>query len=184
LFRGLKTIDNPYILGYYRIKIQHIDKMKCPYCGYDDSKVTDSRHVEQGIRRRRCCLHCGSRFTTYERVENLSLLIIKKDERREEFNRHKLLVGMRKACEKRPLPAGTIEKMADEIESQLHSLGQVEIPSSVVGEMVMEWLKKIDHIAYIRFASVYRAFADIGSLKQEVDILASGSQLPLMPSKD
>lgn len=158
--------------------------MKCPYCGYKDSKVTDSRGVAQGIRRRRQCLKCGSRFTTYERVQELNLVIIKKDERREEFNRHKLLSGIRKACEKRPLPIGTIEKLVDEIESELRRLGQAEIPSSVVGEMVMERLRKLDDIAYIRFASVYRAFADIGSLKQEVDTLIAGSQLPLLPKRE
>ena len=157
--------------------------MRCPYCGFSDSKVTDSRSVEQGVRRRRQCLDCGSRFTTYERVENLNLVIVKKDQRREGFNRGKLLAGIRKACEKRPLPVGTAEKLVDDIESELHRLGQAEIPSSVVGEMVMERLKSLDHIAYIRFASVYRAFTDIGSLKQEVDTLIAGSQLPLLPKE-
>jgi len=146
--------------------------MKCPYCGFVGSKVVDSRGVGQGIRRRRVCLGCGRRFTTYERVENTTLLIIKKDKRREKFDREKLLNGIRKACEKRPLPTGTLEKVVDEIESELRGLGRAEVPSSVVGEMVMERLKKLDHIAYIRFASVYRDFADIGSLKQEVDSLA------------
>ena len=155
--------------------------MHCPYCGSEDSKVTDSRHVEGGIKRRRQCLQCGFRFTTYERVENADLIIVKKDGRREEFNRQKLLSGVRKACEKRPLPIGTVERLVDDVESELRRLGRMEVPSSVVGEMVMERLKELDHIAYIRFASVYRAFADIGSLKQEVDTLISGSQLPLLP---
>jgi transcriptional repressor NrdR len=158
--------------------------MRCPYCGYKDSKVTDSRGVSQGIRRRRQCLSCGSRFTTYERVENLNLVIVKKDERREEFSRHKLLTGIKKACEKRPLPIGTMEKLVDDIESELRRLGQAEVPSSVVGEMVMERLRKLDDIAYIRFASVYRSFADIGSMKQEVDTLIAGSQLPLLPKQE
>ncbi len=146
--------------------------MECPYCGFEDSKVIDSRAAGQGIRRRRLCLGCGRRFTTYERVENTVLVIIKKDKRREKFDREKLLGGIRKACEKRPLPIGTLEKLVDELEAELRESGKVEIPSSVVGEMVMERLRKLDHIAYIRFASVYRAFADIGSLKQEVDSLA------------
>jgi transcriptional repressor NrdR len=158
--------------------------MKCPYCGYKDTKVTDSRGVTQGIRRRRQCLKCGSRFTTYERVQDLNLVIVKKDGRREEFSRPKLLTGVRKACEKRPLPIGTIEKLVDDIEAELRRLGQAEVPSSVVGEMVMERLRKLDDIAYIRFASVYRSFADIGSLKQEVDTLIAGSQLPLLPKRE
>lgn len=162
--------------------------MKCPYCGHGRSRVTDSRNVDRGVKRRRECLRCGLRFTTYERVQAVNLVIIKKDRRREEFNREKLAVGLRKALEKRPLPTGTVEKLVDDIEAELQRLGKVEVPSSVVGEMVMERLKKLDHIAYIRFASVYRAFTDIGSLKQEVDTLvASGdlaSQLPLIPTSE
>lgn len=146
--------------------------MKCPYCGFGESKVVDSRDAGQGIRRRRSCLECGHRFTTHERVEDRVLIIIKKDKRREKFDREKLLGGIRKACEKRPFPIGTLEKLVDDIESQLCELGKLEVPSSVVGEIVMEKLRGLDHIAYIRFASVYRAFADIGSLKQEVDSLA------------
>ena len=164
--------------------------MKCPYCGYTDCKVTDSREVSDGIRRRRQCLRCSSRFTTYERLQPASLFVIKKDERREEFNRNKLLAGLRKACEKRPLPTGTIDKLADDIEVELYHLGKAEIPSAVIGDMVMERLKKLDHIAYIRFASVYREFADITTLKQEVDTLLSAgaeapsSQLPLLPAEE
>ncbi|MDO8491317.1 MAG: transcriptional regulator NrdR, partial [Dehalococcoidia bacterium] len=162
--------------------------MLCPYCAFDNSKVTDSRDVEQAIRRRRECLKCGRRFTTYERVQTVSLLVIKKDQRREDFNREKLALGIRKACEKRPLPDGTIERVVDEIESELFQMGKAEVPSSVVGEMVMQRLKSLDHIAYIRFASVYRQFADIDSLKKEVDTLAGiGSlpvaQLPLLPKE-
>ena len=163
--------------------------MNCPYCGYHDYKVIDSRDVNDGIRRRRQCLHCGSRFTTYERLQPASLFVIKKDERREELNREKLLTGIRKACEKRPLPTGTVEKLADDIEAELFRLGKSEIPSTVIGDMVMERLKNLDHVAYIRFASVYREFADITALKQEVDTLVSSeataplstSQLPLLP---
>jgi len=158
--------------------------MKCPQCGHEDSKVTDSRDVNETVRRRRECLGCGFRFTTHERIQTSNLVIIKKDKRREEFNREKLTSGIRKACEKRPLPIGAVEKLVDEVENELHRLGKAEIPSSAVGEIVMEKLKKLDHIAYIRFASVYRDFADITSLKQEVDTLIAAkdvaSQLPLL----
>lgn len=163
--------------------------MNCPYCGYHDSKVIDSREVSEGIRRRRQCLSCDSRFTTYERLQPASLFVTKKDERREEFNRIKLLTGIRKACEKRPLPTGTVDKLADDIEAALYHLGKAEIPSAVIGDMVMERLKSLDYIAYIRFASVYREFTDITALKQEVDTLVGSqtetphptSQLPLLP---
>ena len=164
--------------------------MNCPYCGYHDSKVIDSREVNEGIRRRRECLNCGSRFTTYERLQPTSLFVIKKDERREEFNRDKLLTGIRKACEKRPLPIGTVEKLADDIEAELYRLGRSEVSSTAIGDMVMAGLKNLDYIAYIRFASVYREFTDITALKQEVDTLVSSevsaalptSQLPLLPA--
>ena len=162
--------------------------MKCPHCGYEDSKVIDSRDVNEAIRRRRECLGCGLRFSTHERVQTSNLIIIKKDKRREEYNREKLTTGIRKACEKRPLPTGAIEKLVDEVENELHRLGKAEISSSAVGEIIMEKLKKLDHIAYIRFASVYRDFADITSLKQEVDTLIAAkdvaSQLPLLPKEE
>jgi transcriptional repressor NrdR len=162
--------------------------MKCPFCGYIDSRVIDSRDVNDTIRRRRECLGCGLRFTTHERVQTSNLVIIKKDQRREEFNREKLTTGIRKACEKRPLPTGAVEKLVDEVENELHSLGKAEISSSAVGEIVMEKLKELDHIAYIRFASVYRDFADITSLKLEVDTLIAAkdiaSQLPLLPKEE
>ena len=165
--------------------------MDCPYCGYHDSKVIDSRNINDGVRRRRQCLKCSSRFTTYERLQPAGLFVIKKDQRREEFSRDKLLTGIRKACEKRPLPSGTVGKVADDIEVELYHSGKVEIPSSVIGDMVMERLKNLDHIAYIRFASVYREFTDITTLKQVVDTLASGesevsqptSQLPLLSTE-
>ena len=165
--------------------------MNCPYCSYPDSKVIDSRDVNESVRRRRQCLSCGSRFTTYERLQPASLFVIKKDERREEFNRTKLLTGIRKACEKRPLPAGAADKLADDIESGLYQLGKAEIPSVIIGDMVMERLKSLDYIAYIRFASVYREFTDITVLKQEIDSLVGGaagvsqptSQLPLLPDE-
>jgi len=145
--------------------------------------------VDDGIRRRRRCLSCGSRFTTYERLQPASLFVIKKDERREGFDREKLLVGIRKACEKRPLPTGAIDKLVDDIEAGLYRLGKAEVPSTLIGDMVMQRLKRLDHIAYIRFASVYREFADITALKREVDTLLDGgelpppSQLPLLPAE-
>ena len=148
--------------------------MNCPNCGHDDSKVIDSRNVHDAIRRRRQCLKCGFRFSTQERLQPISLFIIKKDKRREEFSRDKLLGGIRKACEKRPLPNGAVEKLVDDIEAELYQLGKMEIPGTVIGDMVMEHLKTLDYIAYIRFASVYRDFADITTLKQEVDTLVGG----------
>ena len=163
--------------------------MNCPHCGYDDSKVIGSRDVNDGIRRRRQCLQCGSRFTTYERLQPASLFVIKKDQRREEFNREKLLSGIRKACEKRPLPGGTADRLVDDIEAELYQMGKIEIPSAVVGDMVMARLKSLDHIAYLRFASVYREFADITMLKEEIDTLSSTAlhpvdQLPLIPPEE
>jgi len=166
--------------------------MNCPYCGYHDSKVIDSRNINDGIRRRRQCLKCGFRFTTQERLQPAGLFVIKKDKRREEFDRDKILTGIRKACEKRPLPTGAVEKLANDIEAELYHLGKVEIPSAVIGDMVMERLKSLDYIAYIRFASVYRSFTDITALKQEIDSLVSGEaevsrpahQLPLLSSNN
>ena len=164
--------------------------MNCPYCGHYNSKVIDSRDVNDGIRRRRQCLQCGSRFTTYERLQPAGLFMIKKDQRREEFSREKLLTGIRKACEKRPLPSGTADKLADDIEAELYQLGKVEIPTTVIGDMVMARLKNLDHIAYPRFASVYREFADITTLKEEIDSLATtaavhpADQLPLLPPEE
>jgi transcriptional repressor NrdR len=163
--------------------------MNCPYCGFSDSRVIDSRDANDGIRRRRVCISCNARFTTYERLQSASLYVIKKDQRREEFNKEKLLGGIRKACEKRPLPTGTIDKLADDIESELENQNKPEIPSVVIGDMVMNRLKNLDYIAYIRFASVYRDFTDITALKREIDNLVSdepetsdtSSQLPLIP---
>ena len=163
--------------------------MKCPHCGYSDSKVLDSRDVDEGVRRRRQCLSCDSRFTTYERIQKSGLYVIKKDKRRELFDKGKLLNGIRKAFEKRPVASHVIDKVADDIEAELYKQGKQEVPSTVIGDMVMASLKNLDHIAYIRFASVYRDFADITRLKQEVDRLAGGvsktvqssAQLPLLP---
>jgi transcriptional repressor NrdR len=163
--------------------------MNCPFCGFVDSKVIDSRDVNDGIRRRRQCLSCTARFTTYERLQPASLFIIKKDQRREEFNREKLLTGVRKACEKRPLATGAVEKVVDEIEAELYSQGKTEVPSTLIGDLVMYKLKDLDYIAYIRFASVYREFADIRALKEAVDNLVTTQrnylpgQLPLIPEE-
>jgi transcriptional repressor NrdR len=174
-----------------------IDKVKiiamdCPYCGFNDSRVIDSRDVDEGIRRRRQCLRCESRFTTYERIQPVNLFVIKKDDRRELFDRQKVLNGIRKACEKRPLPADTLDKLADDIEAEFYQMGKAEVASRMVGDMVMKRLKELDHIAYIRFASVYREFADITALKEEVDTLldikdrevSSTAQLPLLPDAE
>lgn len=166
--------------------------MDCPFCGYHDSRVIDSRDVNDGIRRRRQCLSCSSRFTTYERLQPTGLFVIKKDQRREEFSKDKILTGIRKACEKRPLPTGTVDRLADDIEVELYHQGKAEIPSAIIGDMVMEKLKNLDYIAYIRFASVYRAFTDITTLKREIDTLVSDepeaphptSQLPLLPDEE
>ena len=152
--------------------------MRCPYCGFADTKVTDSRDADEGIRRRRECLSCGQRFTTMERMAVGSLLIAKKDGRREEFSRDKLLAGLRKACEKRPLPAGAVEAVADAVEAELRQRGAPEAPSDEVGEIVMSHLRELDHIAYIRFASVYRAFADLEELQQELEALSSRGTAP------
>ena len=163
--------------------------MNCPYCGGQESRVIDSRGLDKVVRRRRKCLACGARFTTYERIQPHDIFVIKKDGRREEFSRDKLSSGIRKACEKRPLPTGAIDKFMDSIEAELYKVGKNEIYSSYIGDLVMEGLKKLDHIAYIRFASVYREFADIGDLKQEVDSLAARreltpvNQLPLLSSE-
>jgi len=166
--------------------------MNCPFCGHHDSKVIDSRDVNDGIRRRRQCLNCGSRFTTYERLQPTSLFVIKKDQRREEFSKEKLLIGIRKACEKRPLTTGTVDRLADDIEAELYHRARAEIPSTLIGDMVMERLKNLDYIAYIRFASVYREFTDITALKREIDTLVTNevgkssptAQLSLIPTEE
>ncbi len=166
--------------------------MKCPYCSDTNSKVIDSRDAENGIRRRRECLSCARRFTTYERIDSQNLFVLKKDGRREGFDRMKLLSGLRRACEKRPLPTGAVERLAEDIEEEIGALGRAEVPSSLIGEKVMDRLKKLDHIAYIRFASVYRDFADIEELKQEVETLSASrsrtgppsNQLPLIAPEE
>ncbi|QCN93422.1 transcriptional regulator NrdR [Ethanoligenens harbinense] len=152
--------------------------MKCPYCGYLESKVVDSRPIDGGgrIRRRRECMRCQKRFTTYEMVESLPLVVIKKDNSRQAFDRHKLLGGMLRACEKRPVPLGVLEKATDEIENTLQSSLEREVTSKRVGELAMEKLKEIDEVAYVRFASVYRQFRDINTFLEELNRLLDSRQ--------
>ena len=144
--------------------------MKCPYCAHLESKVVDSRPSDEGssIRRRRECLECHKRFTTYETIESLPLVVIKKDGSRQSFDRSKLLGSMLKACEKRSVPLSTLEKMASEIEQTLQNEMDREIPSARIGELVMEKLKGVDEVAYVRFASVYRQFKDINTFMAEI----------------
>nr|WP_326125744.1 transcriptional regulator NrdR [uncultured Oscillibacter sp.] len=147
--------------------------MKCPFCGYSESKVIDSRPAEEGasIRRRRECLSCGKRFTTYETVESLPMVVMKKDGSRQSFDRRKVLAGMIRACEKRPVPLADLERIAAEIEQDLQNTMEREISTEDVGEKVMERLRKVDQVAYVRFASVYRQFKDIDTFKEELNKL-------------
>ena len=148
--------------------------MKCPYCGYQESKVVDSRPADEGsIRRRRECLRCERRFTTYETVESLPMVVIKKDGSRQTFDRSKVLRGIQRSCEKRPVPVADMERMATEIEQELQNNLEREIGTELVGEMVMDKLKKADEVAYVRFASVYRQFKDINTFMSELNKLLS-----------
>ncbi|MFR4973920.1 MAG: transcriptional regulator NrdR, partial [Butyricicoccus pullicaecorum] len=139
--------------------------MKCPFCNYPDSKVVDSRPTDEGtsIRRRRECLHCLKRFTTYETIERLPLMLVKRDGTREPYDRNKLLSGVMKACEKRPVPQARLEQLVDTVEQKLFGTLETEISSQKIGEMVMQELKNVDEVAYVRFASVYRQFKDINT---------------------
>ena len=145
--------------------------MNCPFCGHPDSRVIDSRPDDAigGVRRRRECTACSRRFTTLERVELGGIAVVKKDDRREEFDREKVIAGARRACEKRPIPSGAIEALADEVEQAVAALGKAEVPSSYIGELVMERLRNLDRVAYVRFASVYRNFQDAGEFQEFVD---------------
>ncbi|MDR1068772.1 MAG: transcriptional regulator NrdR [Clostridiales Family XIII bacterium] len=147
--------------------------MKCPFCGNPDTKVIDSRPTEEGqaIRRRRECESCTKRFTTYETIEEIPIMVVKKDGSREAFDRNKLMSGIIKACEKRPVPIADIEKIVAEIESGLNNLMKKEMDSAIIGEFVMEHLKNLDDVAYVRFASVYRQFTDAESFRREVERL-------------
>lgn len=153
--------------------------MKCPFCSCDETRVIDSRLGKEGnnIRRRRECIACERRFTTYERVEEILPMVVKKDGRREPFDRTKITAGVRRACEKRPIPIETIEKLVDQLEMQLQESSEREIQAAVIGEAVMKALHDLDEIAYVRFASVYRQFKDINEFMQELtDILGRQSQ--------
>ena len=147
--------------------------MKCPYCGHPESKVIDSRPADENasIRRRRECLSCAKRFTTYETVESLPMVVIKKDGSRQSFDRQKMLRGMIRACEKRPVALAELERIADEIEQELQNSMEREIRTEAIGEKVMERLRKVDQVAYVRFASVYRQFKDIDTFMAELNKL-------------
>ena len=158
-------------------------RMKCPYCFYQESKVVDSRPADDGerIRRRRECLKCQKRFTTYEIIETTPLMVIKRDRSRESFNREKILAGLLRACQKRPIPTARLEEIVGDIEIALQNRLEHEVDSQVIGEMVLERLKPVDEIAYVRFASVYRQFKDINTFLEELNRLvqsrdAFGSQ--------
>ena len=144
--------------------------MRCPYCGEENTRVIDSRPADDNssIRRRRSCDECGKRFTTYEKVEMVPLLVIKKDNKRELYDRNKIQEGIIRSCHKRPVSINTISEIVDEIETQIFNLDEKEIPTSVIGEMVMDKLKDIDAVAYVRFASVYREFKDINTFMVEL----------------
>lgn len=144
--------------------------MKCPFCGHDNTRVIDSRPAEDNnsIRRRRACDECGKRFTTYEKVETIPLMIIKKDNNREAYDRTKLEGGILRACHKRPVSAEEITRLVDSVENEVFSLGEKEVSSTVLGELVMKKLKTLDAVAYVRFASVYREFKDVGSFLEEL----------------
>lgn len=144
--------------------------MKCPYCGHPESKVVDSRATDEGcaIRRRRECLSCERRFTTYETVEELPLMVVKKDGRREPFNRNKILTGLMKACQKRPIAMGVLEQVTTEVERELRGRLDREVSSAAIGDLVIRKLRRLDKVAYVRFASVYREFKDIDTFMQEL----------------
>jgi len=144
--------------------------MKCPYCGSEDTRVTDSRPVDENnsIRRRRQCDACGKRFTTYEKIEMIPLVVIKKDNTRQQYDRSKIEAGVMRACYKRPIPVDEVKKMIDHVETELFNKGTGEVESSEIGEMVMDGLKDLDPVAYVRFASVYREFKDVGTFMDEL----------------
>ncbi len=153
--------------------------MKCPYCGYLESKVVDSRSTEDdlSIRRRRECLSCNKRYTTYEKIEDIPILVIKKNMNREYFDRSKLINGLIKACQKRPVSRSQIESIADEVEKKINNEMLTEVTSGYIGEIIMEHLKKVDEVSYVRFASVYRQFKDVNTFLEEIKNLISNKQV-------
>ena len=143
--------------------------MKCPFCGNDNTKVIDSRPTDDSsIRRRRQCESCGKRFTTYEKVETMPLIVIKKDNNREPYDREKIVAGIVRSCHKRPVSISSINAMVDEIETKIFNIGEKEIPTTTIGAIVMEELKKLDEVAYVRFASLYREFKDVNTFMDEI----------------
>ena len=157
--------------------------MNCPHCGYTRTKVTDSRDWDQAIRRRRQCLACDQRYTTLERAELGALLVVKKNGNRQEFDREKMLTGVRKACQKRPIPSDRMETLIDNVEEAVQAQGRTEVPASFIGELVMGQLRELDHLAYLRFASVYRSFSTVDDLKNELAALEEGWQRPDVPEQ-
>jgi transcriptional repressor NrdR len=165
--------------------------MRCPFCGHPDTKVTDSREADDGIRRRRECLDCGRRFTTYERVQAAPITVVKKDGRREEFSREKVRAGIRRSCAKLPVSAAQIDAIVDEVEAALRDRGAAEVPSQEVGDLVMEGLRELNYAAYVRFASHYRDFVSLEELQAEIERSrsaprraprrAGAAQPPLLP---
>lgn len=150
--------------------------MRCPFCGAGESRVIDTREVGDGIRRRRECQACGQRFTTYERVAKVNLLVVKRDGRREPFDRQKLFEGLLRACAKRPISTDQIDELVSGVENSLYGLGKAEIPSHVIGELVIDRLRELDGVAYVRFASVYRSFANLQVLRREIDDMIAKQQ--------
>ncbi len=152
--------------------------MKCPYCAHLGDKVVDSRESKEGevIRRRRECLECGRRFTSYERIDEIPYMVVKKDGSRERFERQKLIAGMLKACEKRPVGVSALEKIADRVEATLQERPEKEIATAEVGQFVMQALKDLDEVAYVRFASVYRNFRDVGEFRKQIEELLDAGE--------
>ena len=152
--------------------------MKCPYCSSENTRVIDSRPADDNnsIRRRRLCDDCGKRFTTYEKVETIPLIVIKKDDNRETYDRSKIEAGVLRACHKRPVSANQITKLVDDVETEIFNRGEKEIPSRVIGELVMDRLKSLDAVAYVRFASVYREFKDINTFMDELKKVMGGKE--------
>ena len=152
--------------------------MKCPFCGHDNTRVIDSRPADENnsIRRRRVCDECSRRFTTYEKVETIPLIVIKKDDNRETYDRSKIEAGVLRACHKRPVSANQITKLVDDVETEIFNRGEKEIPSRVTGELVMDRLKNLDAVAYVRFASVYREFKDINTFMDELKKVMGGKE--------
>jgi len=159
--------------------------MKCPFCGDNNDRVVDSRAMSEGaaIRRRRECLDCGKRFTTYERVEDIPIMVIKRDRRRESYDRSKISGGIRKACQKRPISEDQIEKLTNEIELLIHTMMEKEIESTVIGKLVMEKLHDLDQVAYVRFASVYRKFRDVDQFIDDLKDMWESQKAPRKETK-